>query len=65
MEIAAHRHAFRRRAPKLRQRVAQVHDPVEIVDGAVGGGLVGRRASVLGDVDVLMPQSFTRWRGAQ
>jgi hypothetical protein len=37
MEIAAHRHALRRRALQLRQVATQEHDAVGVVDQAVGG----------------------------
>ena len=52
MEIAAHRHALGRRALQLRQVAAQEHDAVGVVDETVRGRHVGRRAAVLGDVDV-------------
>ena len=37
---------------QLRQVAAQKHDAVRVVDEAIRGGHIGRRAVVLGDVDV-------------
>jgi hypothetical protein len=38
--------------PELRQVAAQEHDAVGVVDDAVRGRQIGRRAAVLGDVDL-------------
>ena len=39
------------RALQLRQIIAQVHDTIHVIDGAVRGRLVAPRRSVLGDID--------------
>src|SRR5690349_4618415 len=52
-EIAADRHALRRRALQLPEIIAQIHDAIEVVDLAVGMKLVFRRGAVLADVDRL------------
>src|SRR4029079_14471836 len=52
-EIAADRHALRRRALQMPEIIAQIHDAIEVVDLAVGMKRVFRRGAVLADVDRL------------
>src|SRR6202045_5447975 len=46
-EVTANRHALGGAALQLHQVVAQVHNAIEVVDLAFGGGLVGGRRSIL------------------
>src|SRR6266550_3580045 len=50
-EIAANRHALGSRTLQLREIIAQVHDPIEIIHATIGGQRVGRAGAVLADVD--------------
>src|SRR5207253_7324455 len=52
-EVAAHGHALGRRAPQVREVVAQVHHSVRVVDAPVLRRYVGRGATVLRDVNLL------------
>src|SRR5262245_17706263 len=50
-EVAVDRHAFRRGALELTQAGAQEHQPVRVVNPAVGGHDIRRRAAVYGEED--------------